>query len=108
MEVAMSKLRILSCLAALLLVVAGTAWAETTSNVGGMRQDEKNESRIRELYDNFETAWNKPEKERNYRPVHTSRSTVKVGLGDSHSIGNIQAELSLLLEGNLAADPASN
>ena len=55
----MSKLRILSGLAVLLLLVAGTASAETKSNVGGMRQDEKNESKIRALYDNFETYWNK-------------------------------------------------
>lgn len=54
----MSKLRVFSCLAALLLLVAGTASAETKSNIGGMRQDEKNESKIRALYDNFETFWN--------------------------------------------------
>ena len=54
----MSKLRVFSVLAVLLLLVAGAASAETKSNVGGMRQDEKNEARIRALYDGFESAWN--------------------------------------------------
>jgi len=44
---------------AAILLIAGGAVAETTSNVGGMRSDEKNEAKIRALYDEFEADWNR-------------------------------------------------
>jgi uncharacterized protein (TIGR02246 family) len=40
-------------------LIAGGAIAETKSNVGGMRSDERNEAKIRALYDDFEAAWNR-------------------------------------------------
>ena len=53
----MSKLRVFSSLVVVSLLAAAVAWADAPSNIGGMRQDEKNESRIRALYDDFEAAW---------------------------------------------------
>ncbi len=55
----MSKSRIFTSLIAFFLLLAGVAWAESPSNIGGMRQDEKNEVKIRALYDEFESAWNR-------------------------------------------------
>jgi uncharacterized protein (TIGR02246 family) len=55
----MSKLRVFSSLVVVSLLAAAVAWADAPSNIGGMRQDEKNESRIRALYDDFEAAWNR-------------------------------------------------
>lgn len=39
-------------------VAASGVMAEATSNIGGMRGDERNEAKIRALYDEFEADWN--------------------------------------------------
>jgi len=42
------------------VLLAGTAWTiEPTSNVGGVRSDEKNEEAIRTLYKSFMDTWNR-------------------------------------------------
>jgi uncharacterized protein (TIGR02246 family) len=42
------------------VLLASTAWAvEPTSNIGGVRSDEKNEEAIRALYKSFMDTWNR-------------------------------------------------
>ncbi len=54
----MGTSRIFAGFAAILLV-AGSAYAEDMSNIGGIKADLQNETEVRKLYAEFTAAWNK-------------------------------------------------